>query len=44
MQSTVSNLRNSLWSNLKTVYDQFPTQQGEIQVSTVEEFIRGALG
>lgn len=44
MQGTVSNLRNSLWSNLKTIYDKFPTTGGEMSITTVEEFIRTALG
>jgi hypothetical protein len=44
MQGTVSNLRNSLWSNLKTIFNKFPTNAGEMAITTVEEFIRTTLG
>lgn len=44
MQSSVSSLRTSLWNNLKTIFNKFPTKEGEMELSTVEEFIRSVLG
>lgn len=44
MSNTVTNLRSGLWGNLKAFYDKFPTQQGELAISTVEDFIKTALG
>jgi hypothetical protein len=44
MQGTVTLLRNTLWDNLKTIFNKFPTQGGEMSISTVEEFIRTTLG
>jgi len=44
MQSSVSNLRTSLWNNLKTIFDKFPTKGGEMELATVEDFIRTVLG
>lgn len=44
MQSSVTSFRNSLWDNLKTIFNKFPTNGGEMSITTVEEFIRTALG
>lgn len=44
MQNSISGLRTSLWNNLKTIFDKFPTKAGEMDLSTVEEFIRTVLG
>lgn len=44
MQGSIANLRGGLWDNLKLVFDKFTTNNGEMQISTVEEFIRTALG
>jgi hypothetical protein len=44
MQGTVATLRSSLWNNLKGIFDKFPTQGGDMSITTVEEFIRTALG
>jgi hypothetical protein len=35
MQGTVSTLRTALWDNLKVLYDRFPTEYGEMKISTV---------
>lgn len=44
MQGSVANLRNSLWTSLKNIFNKFPTKGGEMEITTVEEFVRSALG
>jgi hypothetical protein len=44
MQSAVTSFRNSLWDNLKAIYNKFNTDGGEMSITTVEEFIRTVLG
>ncbi len=36
MSGNIATLRGGLWEKLKTVYDKFPIQNGEMQISTVE--------
>ncbi len=42
--NSIVNLRTSLWNNLKTVFDKFQTKGGEMELHTVEEFLRTVLG
>jgi len=44
MQGAHNELRSSLWTNLKTVYDKYAEANGEIPTSKVEEIVVEVLG